>query len=340
MKNISSFCVALLTGFIGQHVFAADNGPLNQELLDRSLRMDFWYGGWEADYTKTAYELMASYRNIDKLHLAAGFGQAKQAYYDRSKAYAGGYYFYQDKSYFRTFVTQKKYDYPVNPATLTVNPDSSSYRNEPKLDMELSHQLKQNLLGRLSYEISRPDFFHDPNTTVTNHKLGAELYYATAIPELRTRLYASVLHDPDPNKTEIKGRDNPLTPLGAATVTTVVYKTTSLFGGAVEYVEGKWEAEAKLLENRDLDNSYNYSLINKFIYRINDDRNLRLDYLHDKFSNQSHFSGRTANVYLVSYYQQYSPVLKYGVGYKHIGLPDRSNDTAFVFLQYKTGVTH
>ncbi len=338
MKIHLFLCALLSSWFVCQNAFAEVDKPLNQEQLDRSLRLDFWYGGWEADYTKKAYELMASYRGVDNLHLLGGFGKANNVYYDRSKVYAGAYYFYEEYSYIKTLVSLKKYDYPINPATLTINPDSSSYHREPKLELELSRSLTDRLRGNFSYEISHPNFFHDQDTSITNHKLGAELIFVTANPELHAKLYASMLHDPDPNTTEIKGRDNLLTPLGVAAATSVNYQNSTLFGGAADYVKEKWELEIKFLENRDLDNSYDYSLLNKFIFRLDDKSHVRLDYLHDKFSSQSNYAGRTANVYMISYYRELSQELKFGFGLKHIGLPNQSNDTAFIFLQAKTGV--
>lgn len=344
MKKYRFTFFALLIALVCNEAFAAKTQPVKQQevkpdRLDQSLRVDFWYGGWEADYTKTAYEMMFSYRDLGNLHLYTGFGDSKQIYYNRSKFYAGGYYFYQDSSYFKTFVSQKTYDYPVNPTTLTVNPDSSSYHKEPKLEFELYHRFAESLRGRLTYELSRPSFFHDPNASVTNHKLGGDINIGTPVPGLRAKLYTVMLHDPDPNLTEIKGRNNSRTALGTATATSVVYKNSYLFGGAAEYVWNQWEFEAKLLQNRDLDNSYNYSVFHKLVYRLDDERQLQFHYLHDVFSRQSNYYGKTANVYLGSYYQQYSPALKIGFGLKRIAVPGRTDDTAFIFLQANTGLT-
>lgn len=346
MKLFSVAFFALSMTLMCHEAFAAKTQPAKnepkqevmQDRLENSLRVDFWYGGWEADYTKSAYELMLSYRDLGKLHLFTGIGDAKQIYYNRSKVYAGGYYFYQDSSYIKAFVAKKTYDYPTDPATLTVNPDSSSYRTEPKLELELSHRFKEDLLGRLSYEVTRPSFFHDPSASVTNQKLGGELNVATPLPGLHAKLYAALLRDPDPSATEIRGRDNPRTALGAATNTAVVYKTSRLYGAAIEYVWDKWEVEVKLLQNRDLDDSYDYSIFNKLIYRVDDDRHLQVDYLHDEFSGQSNFAGQSADVQLFSYYQRYSPKLKFGVGFKRIAVPNRTDDTAFVFVQANTGL--
>lgn len=331
------FVLLLLFGLHCQAVVAA-TAPMTQEQLDNSLRIDFWYGGWEADYTKTAYEMMLSYRNIEDLHLFAGYGDSEQVFYDRSKLYSGVYYFYQEYAFFKVFVTQKDYDYPVDADTLKANPDSSSYDKVPGLEIELSHLFNKDLRGTLSYELFHPNFFHDPDTTITNHKLNAQLDIVTAIPELRTKLYAAILRDPDPDKTEIKGRDNPQTSSGVATTTNVVFKSSSLLGVVVEYVKDKWELEVKFLENRDLDESYDYSLLNKFIYRLDAEKILRLDYVYDKFSDQSSLSGQTADVTMISYYQQYSPKYKFGVGFKHISVPNQDEDAVFISLQIKTGV--
>jgi hypothetical protein len=319
---------------------AANTQPIPQSnaQLDRGLNVDFWYGGWEPDYTKTAYEAMFSYRAIDQFHLVAGFGDSKQVYYDRSKVYAGAYYFYEDYSYFRMFVSERKYKYPIAPGAVAPNPDSSSYERVPKLELEVSQYFNQDLRGALSYELSRPNFFHDKDTSITVQKFGGELAFATPNPKVRAKVFATLLRDPDPNKTEIKGFDNPWTAQGVASATSVVNRTTSLLGGAVQYVEDKWNVEVKYMQNRDLDNSYDYSLLGKFTYRLDDARSVQIDHVHDRFSNQSNLRGKTADVYLASYFQQISPDTKCGFGLKHIGVPNFNQNTGFIYIQYKTGV--
>ena len=338
MKLRPSICLILIAVLKCQLALAADNRELTAKNLDKGLNIDFWYGGWEPDYTKTAYEAMFSYRAIDKIHLYAGLGDSKQVFYDRTKIYAGGYYFYEDYSYIRLFISRKKYDYPIGPGAITPNPDSSSYDKVPRLELEVSQYFSKDTRGTLTYELSRPNFFHDKNTTITVQKLGGELSMVAADPKWHPKIYASLLRDPDPNKTEIRGFDNPLTPLGVATSTQVAFRTASLLGGAVQYAEDDWDLEVKYLQNRDLDNSYNYSLLNKFAYRIDDNRSIQLDYVYDKFSNQSNLPGMNANVYMASYFQQISPGVRYGLGYKHIDIPNRVQDTGFIYIQAKTGV--
>lgn len=338
MRMLLSSCLLIFTVLHYQHASAKDNPKSNGQQLDQGLTVDFWYGGWEADYTKTAYEAMFSYRAIDKFHLMAGFGDSRQVYYDRSKVYAGAYYFYQDYSFFRMFLSERKYKYPTLPGAASPTPDSNSYEKVPRLELEVSQYFNKDVRGGLTYELSSPNFFYDKGTSTTVQKLGAELAFVTANPKLRAKIYYTLLRDPDPYKTEIKGFNNPWTAQGVAPATSIVNRTTSLLGGSLQYVEDRWSFEAKYLQNRDLDNSYNYSLLNKFIYRLDDTRSLQFDHVHDEYSGQSYLRGQSANVYLASYYQQISPDIKYGLGIKHIGVPNFNQNTGFVYVQYKTGV--
>jgi hypothetical protein len=40
---------------------------------------------------------------------------------------------------------------------------------------------------------------------------------------------------------------------------------------------------------------------------------------------------------MYSYYQRYSQRLKFGLGFKRIDVPGRTDDTGFVFMQVNTG---
>ncbi len=340
MKSLLSSCLFVIA-VLNCHLALAKDNPksnVNQQQLDKGLTLDFWYGGWEADYTKKAYETMLSYRAIDKFHLMAGFGNSTQVYYDRSKVYAGAYYFYEDYSFFRMFLSERKYTYPTLPGFTSPTPDSNSYEKVPRLELEVSHYFNKDIRGGLAYELSRPNFFHDKGVSTTVQKLGGELAVVTANPKLRVKGYYTLLRDPDPYKTEIKGFDNPWTAQGVAPATSVVNRTTSLLGGALQYVEERWSLEVKYLQNRDLDNSYAFSLLNKFIYRLDETRSVQFDHVHDEYSNQSNLRGQSADVYLASYFQQLSPDVRYGLGVKHIGVPNFNENTGFVYLQYKTGV--
>lgn len=331
-------CLLITLTTTATPLLAKDTPKQNTAQLDKGLTLDAWYGGWEPDYTKTAYEAMLSYRAIDKLHLFTGMGESKQVFYDRSKIYGGAYYFYEDYSFFKMFLSERTYKYPTLPGAVAPNPDANSYEKVPKLELEVSQYIDKNMRTTVSYELSQPNFYHDKGTKFTVHKLGAELAVNTPIPQLRAKVFTSILRDPDPNTTTIIGFANQAIGPTAATATTVNFRNTSLFGGAVQYVAPQWNLETKYMQNRDLDNSYDFSLLNKFSYQLTDESALQLDYVHDVFSNQSNLRGNTANVYMASYYKQHSKDIKYGFGLKHIGVPNNTQDTAFVYLQFRSGV--
>ncbi|MBI3755875.1 MAG: hypothetical protein HY265_06930, partial [Deltaproteobacteria bacterium] len=306
--------------------------------LKRGLRLKAMAGGWEADYTKESYEAMLSYGGIDKLDLNAGYSYADQVYYTRHKVYANGYLFYNPNSYLKLNLAYKDYNYPVDPAVQKPNPDSNAYDIVPIIELEVSHWLRKDLRGTLTYEYFRPSFFYDKDSTADNQKVSAELYYTTPLEYLRLKLMYAVLKDPDPKRTKIKGRGLNM-PLGTtAPATDIQYQTQSLLGVGAEYVRGKWNAELKYLPNRDLDSSYKYSLFAGVGYEFTDKITGRFDYVYDEYSSESNYSGKTAKVYLASVFYKLNPSIDLGVGYKFINLPTQNDNAGFLTIAYKTGL--
>lgn len=308
------------------------------EKLDRGLQLWGWIGGWEADYTREAYEAMASYKGLEPFHFFAGFGHSDQVFYEKDKVYAKGYYFFRERSYAKLALSFKDYDYPDDPDNGRPNPDSTSYDKVPAAELELQHWFTPAVRGTVFTELYRPSFFYDTDKKALNVKAGGDIYYITPLEYLRGKLMIAVLRDPDPDKTEIQGRDNPNTPKGTAPSTDVKYQTSFLAGGAIEFVKDRWEAEIKVLPNRDLDSSYKYSFLTYASYRFTDELTGRLDYVHDKYSSESSFSGETANVYMVSAQYKMNDRIDIGAGFKHIDLPESNENTGFFSIRIKTGL--
>lgn len=304
----------------------------------RRLRFTGSIGGWEPDYTTESYEARLSYSGFDRTDLNAGYGYADQIYYTRHKYYANAYYFYNQRSYVKPSFSYKDYDYPVDPAVQKPNPDSNSYDKVPSFEVEVSHWLTGSLRSTLAYEFFRPSFFHDQDAHANNHKISAEAYYITKLEYLRLKLMYAWLRDPDPDKTEIKGRDNLNTAQGTAASTQVEYHSQSLLGFGIELLKDRWEAELKYLPNRDLDSSYSYSYLLGAGYRFTDNFRGRLDYVYDKYSSKSSYSGQTANVYLASVFYRLNPSVEAGVGVKYIDLPTKDDTAGFLTISYRTGL--
>lgn len=315
-----------------------DASPVSdEEKLDRGLRVEARMGGWEPDYTRNAYEGVLSYRGLDSLHLFAGYGYADQLYYAWHKAYAKGYYFYRPDSYAKLAASLRQYSYPADPEVQRPNPDSSSYDRVPSLEGEVSHWFGKTLRGTIGIECFRPDFFYDTTARASNYKISTELYSRTPFDFLTVKVLYALLRDPDPDKTEIKGRNNVHTPAGTASQTSIVYRTTWLLGGGLEVVAGRWEGEALYLPNRDLDNSYDHSILTNVRYRFTGRLTGRVDYVYDKYSDVSNYAGKTASVYMVSCTYETTARLAVGAGVKYIDLPTRDDRAGFVTVRFKTG---
>lgn len=315
---------------------AADE--LNNLRLDRGIQLKAVAGGFEADYTAESYETALFYGGLNKTDLYAGYGHVDEIYYDKDKIYAKGYYFYNPDSYAKLLLRREEYIYPIDPLLQKPNPDSSAYYRVPGVEIEASHLFTKRLHGALIYELNMPHFFYDRDSSAVTQKASAEIYYITPLDSLRLKLIYSILRDPDPDKTEIKGKDNSKTAIGIAPATDVRYHISSLVGGSVEFAYGKWSAELKYLPNRELDHSYKYSILTKIGYELTQDLSLQFDHLYDKYSSVSNYAGQTANVYMVSGLYKLNKRIEIGAGYKHIDIPVRRQSTGFLSLTFKTGL--
>ena len=351
MGNAKTMCIGVYVAFLGiGSVALADNTnnaqigsadaseAVEAEKIDRGLQIDARLGGWDPDYTRYAYEGVLSYRGFDSMHLYGGYGYADQIYYKWDKVFAKGYYFYQPYSYVKIAGSLRHYTYPTDSAVQRPNPDSSSYSRVPSIEGEVSHWFSRTLRGTAAFEYFRPDFFYDTSTNADNYKISTEIYYRTPLDPLTLKVMYAILRDPDPDRTEIKGRDNVHISAGVATQTSIVYRTSSLLGGGAELEAGRWEAEVLYLPNRDLDESYRYSVLTKVRYHLTEKLTGGLDYVYDTYSGASNFAHKTASVYMASGAYAVSPRLTAGAGLKHISLPGRHDTTGFVTLRFKTGV--
>ena len=97
-------------------------------------------------------------------------------------------------------------------------------------------------------------------------------------------------------------------------------------------------AELKYIPNRDLDSSYDYSILAELGYEFTEKISARLDYVYDKYSPESNYAGKTANVYMVSGFYKLHPRIDLGAGYKYLNLPTDNQHTGFLSLIFKTGL--
>lgn len=303
----------------------------------RGLRLRANLGGTEPDSSRTGFEGALAYGGVDRLDLHAVYAFVDQVYYTSHKVGAAAYWFYQGESFLKLEPALKLYDYPVDQAVQKPNPDSSSYRQLPRVELEVAHWFGPRIRAGLAYQIFAPTFFYDQATRATNHKVSAEARWLPA-EMLRLEVVAAALRDPDPDRTLIQGRPVPGNPLLLAPATSVTYRTTWLAGGAVGLQGRGWNAEARYLPNRDLDNSYRWSALLSGSVELTDAVRLLAWYIHDVYSSTSTYSGRKADVVMGEVRWRVARELSLGAGGKYVDAPTRSGPSLLLSAEWRTGL--
>lgn len=209
------------------------------------------------------------------------------------------YWFYSPASYLMADFTFRKYTYPSQLNGAPPNPDSSAYDQAPRGTLELQHWLDPRWRVTATYQLYAPTFAHDSSTRIVNHKLTGELLWA-APGGFRLGALAGGLRDPDPKKTRPVGSDGNCDPVASPTTcaatTSVKYRVEPLVGGFVGYGAERWSLEVKGLTNRDLDQSYSFSVVTTATAQPWDRAELTLAWVHDAYSSVSAYSGKTGEI--------------------------------------------
>jgi hypothetical protein len=313
----------------------------------RDLRVRLDLGGTEPGTSKQGFEGVVSYRGGAPYEVQTGYTYTDQVFYQSSRGFLTVYRFYdEEQSYVKADATLRRYDYPIDPSIRAPNPDSSSYEWVPRGELEWSHRLSDAWRGELQYQIFPANFFWDKSSWTVNNKLSAALAFR-ATPQLTLAARAAVLRDPDPKQTEIRDRPipgSPPSPPGGnvcdapaicATRTSVVYRTTSLVGGSAALDLERVGVKLEYLPNRDLDNSYSWSLLSTLDLRLSDRFEVRLQEVHDAYSSLSNFPGHTAEIAMGVAGYKVSEAFRVRAGYKYVDAPTRTGGTVLVGLELR-----
>lgn len=317
------------------------NGEIREDLEGirrrRGLTLRADLGGTEPGTSRQAFEGVVRYGGLDHLELQGGYAYSDQVYFQSNRGFVTAYRFYGSPgSYVKGDLTLRKYDYPINPSVLRPTPDSNAYDWVPRGEVELLHSFGGPLRMGLAYQLYPANFFYDTSAWSVNQKLSAELEVRPAEP-LRLRLIGALLRDPDPRRTEILGRTSPVSGAIAAQ-TNVVYRTTSLLGGAAALALGRATLELEYLPNRDLDNGYAWSLLSTLDLRVAPWLDVRLQEVHDAYSSVSNYPGRTAEIYMAAGVFKLSDAARLRGGFRYVDAPTRRGGTALVGFEWRTGL--
>jgi tetratricopeptide (TPR) repeat protein len=281
------------------------------------------YGGWETDSTTKGWEADLSYRGLDHFDTYAGLSYADKFFYTRRSYNAKAYAFFSPTGYVKLNFEQDSYDYPV---AITPVPDANAYQRVPTAGIEVSGDLRPNLRGTISYEFFRPNFFFDPSEHASNHKLGGELLYKTNWKPLQLRVQSAVLRDPDPNRTLVDKVNRHVVP---------VYGMQYLVGGGADLSFPRFDAQVLVLPNRDLDRSTDYSFLSALSVPLSRTLKLKSGYIYDHYSNQSAFTGKTAQVYNLGFSWKMAKWMELSVGGKAVRRPIRNDQAVYVTTSFR-----
>lgn len=299
------------------------------------LRADL--GGTEPGTSRQSFEANVAHRGTAPWEWQVGYTYTDQEFYTSNRGYATLYRFFNDgMSYVKGDATLRKYDYPVDPTIQKPNPDSSSYEWVPRAEVEASHWFVSSVRAGVQYQLFPANFFYDPSSWTVNQKLAGDV----EVWPLRTvhlGVKAALLRDPDPNQTEIKGRPISGNPGSLATATNVVYQTQTLVGGWAEVAFAPVGAKVEYLPNRDLDGSYDWSLLSTLWFRPIPALVIRLEEVHDTYSNVSSFPGQTADIYMGTVGYELNAALSLRGGYRYVDAPNRTGGTLILGLEWRTG---
>ncbi len=299
-----------------------------------TLRADL--GGTEPGTSRQAFEAVIARRGSAPYELQVGYSYTDQVYYQSNRGFLTVYRFFNDgQSYLKGDATLRKYDYPIDATVQKPNPDSNSYAWVPRGELEVSHWFVRSVRAGVQYQLFPANFFYDTASWTVNQKLAGEVE-VKPVPILSLGARAALLRDPDPNKTEILGRPVPGAPAGTlASSTNVVYRTTSLVGGWGAIDLATVGAKLEYLPNRDLDNSYDWSLLSTLDLRPARWVEIRLQEVHDTYSSLSNFPGRTADIYMAAAVFRATEAVRLRAGYRYVDAPNRAGGTVIAGVEWR-----
>jgi hypothetical protein len=298
-----------------------------------SLRADL--GGTEPGTSRQAFEGVLAYRAESPWELQAGYTYTDQVFYTSSRGFLTAYRFLNDgQSYLKADASLRRYQYPAD-QTGRPNPDSNAYDLVPRGELEASHPFTSTLRGTVQYQLFPASFWHDSSSWTWNQKLSGELQ-VQPIRQLRLAGRAAALRDPNPSSTEIKGRPLPGTTATLATRTKVVYRTTSLIGGWGALDLDRVGLKVEYLPNRDLDNSYDWSLLTTLDVKVLRWLDVRFQHVRDRYASVSNFPGKTADITMGAAGFLVSEGVRLRAGYRYVDTPSRAGGTILAGLEWRT----
>jgi hypothetical protein len=308
--------------------------------LSRGLALGGWLGGTEPGTSRTAVDGEASYGGVDQLLFMGGGGWTDDIFYNSWNGFATAYWYFLPESYAKLKFAFRGYDY--SGANKPV-PDSAAYQFDPRIQAEISHWFTGSFRAGLGYQVDVPNFQYDTSTWFTTHKVTTEL--ETRLGGLHFWGTAAMLYDPNPNLTVVANSPGNT----ALLPTSIVYRFDFLFGLGASYEGSIWSLGARFLTNRDLDASYDWSIISRFTLQPVNRLFIDLQWIFDRYSASSSapYAGSNGHIVWGEVGCEVLRGLVLSAGAKYVNNPGptsvtnsspRHDFSLLLNLQYRTGL--
>lgn len=281
------------------------------------------YGGWETDSTTKGWQTDLFYGGFDRIDPYAGASYSDKYFYTRRSYYGKAYAFLSPSVYTKFSFEQDSYNYPV---AVTPVPDANAYKHVPTIGVELSGKVTSRIQGTIAYEFFRPTFFFQQDEHASNHKLSGDIDYQTVWRPLSLQLKAATLRDPDPSRTTVDKPNHIVVP---------VYGKQFLVGGGATVSLPRFEVSTIMLPNRDLDRSTSYSFLSACTVQLRQNLKLRAGHVYDNYSNQSVFTGRTAQVFNAGVSWKAARWSEISFGGKVVRRPVRNDQAIYITTRFR-----
>lgn len=291
----------------------------------RGVKLFASYGGGEIDYTTKDMRVRFFYGGLDFLDFYAGYSYSDKAFYRRKQQKADLYIFPNYKFYVRLGFRYKTYEYPpsINP-----NPDINAYATIPDGQIELAYYYRGDDHFSIELEYFKPNFFWNKSLYADNFKLSGT-WRTRVFGPVYFKAYGALLHDPDPATFVMDTLTN--------TVKGFKYERLGLLGGAIGVSMPRWDISTKVIPDRDLDRSTDYSVFADISYDPGTWK-FSYDYLLDKYSKFSYRAGQLSHVHMLTVRLKQAGFADVLFGVKYLIRDKKSQITPFIALNLLTGI--
>jgi hypothetical protein len=301
----------------------ASKSAIRELAISRSAHVSASFGGSDVDYTRNYSEVDGFAGYVDWLDFYGGYSVADKISYKRTSIAVDAYVFPAYDTYLRAGARMKTYSYPATAPA----PDLAAYRRVPDVQLEWSRSFGPATTLSLEGEYFTPNFYYNEHLHAHNFKVALNLTQSLG-GHMYVKALAALLRDPDPASIAADPATGQLQSFG--------YQVVALAGGGVGYDDDRLNAEVKVIPDRDLDHSLQWSLFGHATYAWRF-MTARYDLLYDRYAEAGGIRPPDSQVNMFSLEFHPFPELAIRPGVKFLSR-ETFESVPFLALRYRSGL--